>query len=94
MSRTRKRRIPVTRPINRIWGTTLKCSKTGKVGYKTWQAVNLALAALRGNSKRRIAMFGEDYRERNEKRYYRCEYCRNWHLTSLALTINHNKAAA
>jgi hypothetical protein len=39
-------------------------------------------------------MFGEDYRERNEKRYYRCEYCHNWHLTSLALTINHKKAAA
>lgn len=94
MSRTQKRRAPITRPIKRVWGTTTKCRKSGKVGYKTWQAANLALAALRGNSKRRIAMFGEDYRERNEKRYYRCEYCRYWHLTSLALTINHKKAVA
>lgn len=94
MSRTRKRRTPITRPIKRVWGATTKCRKSGKVGYKTWQAANLALAALRGNSKRRISMFGEDYRERNEKRYYRCEYCRHWHLTSLALTINHKKAAA
>lgn len=50
------------------------CGRTGKVKFSEI-AAKLALAEARN-------------RDRDEKRAYRCEHCRKWHLTSWTSEAN------
>lgn len=70
-----KNNRPLTRPMRaRVHS---RCSKTGKQRYYDQLEAMIALQST----------FQTDKGKRQERRFYRCPFCRGWHLTSQELRL-------